>query len=394
MQDSKQTVPTATTGDRPSIQSKRVVLFIISLQPGGAERVITNLANYWSNKGHKVTLVTLAAPSEKPFYPLGKNVTLVQLSRIVQQPSSQKKGVRQWLSGKVWGRRLLKLQAILCLRQTIKQLKPDVMISFIDMMNMVVLIASKGLKIPVIVSERIDPNNHHIFILLQKLRQLVYPWASKIVVQTQSAKNYFSNMPEDRLSIVPNAIPSPTKKASKPRIPLTHIVTVGRLALQKDHVILIHAFAHALAKRPQLRLTIYGEGTERSKLEQLIRTLELTDQVTLPGVTPNIKTALLNADLFVFPSKYEGFPNALGEAMSLGLPVIASNCSGNTDLVRDGVDGRLFSVGDVQALTCLILELCDDPKQLQSLSQQARKVTERFSEEKIYGLWDRLITNY
>ncbi|MEN8237551.1 MAG: glycosyltransferase family 4 protein [Pseudomonadota bacterium] len=373
------------------LQPKRIALFIMSLQPGGAERVISKLANHWADKGHKVTLVTLAAPGKKPFYPLNKAVTLLQLSRATQQPFLGGSKLQQWLVKQTWGRRLLKVQAILRLRSIIKQLKPDVIVSFIDLMNMVVLIASKGLEIPVIVSERIDPNHHHIFILLRKLRALTYSWASKIVVQTRSAKSYFCKTPKDKLSIIPNAVAAPTIKTSKSKIPLTRIVAVGRLDSQKDHSTLIHAFAGAVLRQPQLRLTIYGEGKERSKLERLIQTLGLTKQIQLPGVIPDIEAALLDADLFVFPSRYEGFPNALGEAMSLGLPVIASNCSGNTDLIRDGIDGRLFSVGDTQSLTNLILELCDDPKQLQNLGGQAQKVTERFCEEKIYALWDRLI---
>ncbi len=172
---------------------------------------------------------------------------------------------------------------------------------------------------------------------------------------------------------------------------MTHIVTVGRLDPQKDHCTLVRAFAAAVLKHPNLTLTIYGEGKNRPNLESLIQTLGLTQKIKLPGVTSDIKTALLDADLFVFPSKYEGFPNALGEAMGVGLPVIASNCSGNTDLICDGVNGRLFPVGDVKVLTHLILELCDDSKQLNALGQRAREVIERFSEEKVYNLWDQLI---
>ncbi len=386
-----QTTPKTTAVDKPSISSKRIAMFIMSLQPGGAERAMVNLANYWAKKGHNVTLVTLASPLEKPFYSISKNVKLLQLSSIVQQPSLHKKGLQHWLIKQTWGRRLIKLQAILRLRHTIKQLKPDVVISFIDLMNIVILVATKGLKIPVIVSERIDPNHHHIFILLQKLRNFTYPWASKIIVQTKSARNYFSNTLDNKLKIIPNAVAVSTKTASNNKDIPKHIVTVGRLNPQKDQVTLIRAFAAVAEKHPDLKLTIYGEGRERPRLEQLIQTLGLEQKIKLPGVTPNIKTAILNADLFVFPSKYEGFPNALGEAMSVGLPVIATNCSGNSDLIRDGIDGKLFPVGDVQALTNLILELCEDPKQLRSLGQRAKEVTERFSEEKIYGMWDNLI---
>src|SRR5690606_29753976 len=103
---------------------------------------------------------------------------------------------------------------------------------------------------------------------------------------------------------------------------------------------LITAFSEIVLQKPDITLTIYGEGAERQNLESLIRGLNLTASVFLPGTVRDVEGIMYQADLFVFPSHYEGFPNALCEAMAMGLPVIASNCSGNIDIIREGVDGR------------------------------------------------------
>ena len=145
------------------------------------------------------------------------------------------------------------------------------------------------------------------------------------------------------------------------------------------------------SSNPTLHLTIYGEGAARSTLEALIQRLNLTGRVSLPGTTQNIQAALSKSDLFVFPSRYEGFPNALCEAMAVGLPVIASACSGTVDVVRDGIDGRLFPIGNREALICLLQELLHDPIQRTRLSQEALTISDRFNEAAILQLWEDLL---
>ena len=113
--------------------------------------------------------------------------------------------------------------------------------------------------------------------------------------------------------------------------------------------------------------------------------------MTLPGLTTNVGEALIQADLFVFPSRYEGFPNALCEAMALGLPVIASNCSGNIDIVRNGIDGRLFPMGDVSALTDTMRTLINNPPHCSHLGQAARDVCQRFHPDRLLKEWDEVI---
>ena len=151
------------------------------------------------------------------------------------------------------------------------------------------------------------------------------------------------------------------------------------------------AVSEIASQNERLKLIIYGEGAMRSALESLIQELKLTERVFLPGTVKDIEAALYQADLFVFPSHYEGFPNALCEAMAVGLPVIASNCSGTIDIIRDGVDGRLFPIGDVHQLTVLLKELIEDAAQRVTLSKGALSLPDRFSEASIFKLWDDVL---
>jgi len=354
----------------------RLCLVISSLNPGGAERVLSELANYWKSSGHDVSLVTLASPNEKPFYSLDSQVRLIQLNKSRVRSS-------------LFLRLLDILSRIFSLRKTLKALKPDVIISFVDVMNLTTLMAAYGLKIPVIVSERTHPAYYELPTLYQKLRCWLYPKAARVVVQTESSATYFEGF--SNLSVIPNAVQSPMQFKERDRKNIQQIVSVGRLCPYKGFDALILAFHSLIKDYPNLRLTIYGEGAERSNLENLIKSLNLEEKILLPGTTKKVQEALYKADLFVFPSHYEGFPNALCEAMAMGLPVIASNCSGNVDIVRDGIDGCFFPVGNVEILTCIMRKFLENPAKCQGLAGNAQEVCVRFHPKIIFNMWDKII---
>ena len=354
-----------------------LTLIISSLDSGGSERALSELANYWASQHHQISLITLDSPNSQPFYPLDPKINLVQINQFSVEFS-------------IIGRLKNIFNRIFCLRKTIKRLNPDVIVSFVDVMNITVIIATIGLNIPVIVSERTHPGYHRLPILYKKLRQFFYPKATIVITQTQSAASYFKNL--NNIFIIPNTVLKPT--LVKQNIVVAspkQIVSVGRLCFSKGFDTLINAFYKLSINYSDLTLTIYGEGAERVNLENLIASLNLQNKVQLPGAIKNIQEALIQADLFIFPSHYEGFPNALCEAMAIGLPVIASNCSGNIDIVKDNVNGRLFPVGDVEALSKIMQELIDDLEQRKKLSLNARKISEEFSEERIYEMWEQAI---
>lgn len=358
-----------------------LALIISSLQTGGAERVLSELANAWVSKGYEVSLITLAGSNNETIYPLDPQIHLVHLNQIAGD------NIPLLLRLKTIGKRILKL------RKALKSIRPDVIISFIDVMNVTTLLAVRMLGIPVIVTERTHPSYHQLPKFYKILRRWTYPWADKVVSQTASASDYFSELPKHKKAIIPNGVKKPSVQKNETDIlkPVHYIVSVGRLCPYKGFQILIQAFRDILPQNPNLNLTIYGDGGMRDNLEMLIQELNLTACVFLPGTVQDIETALYNSDLFVFPSFYEGFPNALCEAMAVGLPVIASNCSGSVEIVRDGIDGRLFGVGDVPQLTRLLQELIDDSAQRVKLSKGACHVVDRYNQASILEKWDTVL---
>lgn len=347
----------------------RLALVIASLGVGGAERVISWLANHWASKGHDVFLITLDSSDRAPFYPLNSCINVIHLDLL-------NAGSSGFLRLFYIARRLF------ILRQAIKKIAPSRILSFIDITNLTTLIACWGLKIPVVVSERIDPHYYDIPRMYGLVRPFVYRLAQRVVVQTQSAARYFKGM---HIDIIANAV-EPQKDQACIRPGIRTIVAVGRLCQQKNFGVLIQAFSRI--NTSHIKLVIYGEGPMRDEWQKLAQDLGIAEKVSFPGVVDTIMQEVSKADIFVFPSLYEGFPNALAEAMALGLPVVASQCSGNTDLVQDGVNGRLFAAQNDQALALILTELIDDEPQRLQLAQKAREVVVQFESSHILSLWD------
>ena len=257
-------------------------------------------------------------------------------------------------------------------------------------MNILTLLLSRGLNVPVIVSER----NHPLYLKLsppfEKLRQWTYPWADQIVVQTQKV---FEDMPwKEQMVVIPNPVQIPDSFKENYENS-EHWITVGRLDPQKNHSFLIKVFAKVCSFLPKITLTIYGEGPDRSKLEGEIRMLHLEGRVLLPGAlrANAVREVLCNADLFIFPSLYEGFPNALAEAMAAGLPVIASNVPGNQDLIQNNVNGLLLPLNDIEAFAQQLLNIGQNFAIPKRLGKNARKKAFDFSQESVLKKWDKLL---
>ncbi|WP_010300381.1 glycosyltransferase family 4 protein [Candidatus Odyssella thessalonicensis] len=355
----------------------RISFIISSLATGGAERVLSNLANYCSQQGHDVTIITFSTPESLPFYRLEPDIRLIPLgeSNLTASPLQRLRSIF---------RRFNKLN------KSLNLIKPDIVLSFITVSNIMAILAAARHNIPLIVSERTHPFYHFTPKFHVLLRRLLYPQAAKVIVQTQSIADYFNYL--NNVAIIPNALQvPPLSKTALVSTSPRHLVSVGRLIKSKGFETLIQAFKEVAEANPDLILTIYGEGEERPRLEELIRSLNLKERVLLPGTVPDVLTRLSQADIFVFPSHYEGFPNALGEAMAVGLPVIASNCTGNIDLIKDGINGRLFPVGDAASLASLMLELLKDTEQRQRLSFHAQQTTQLLDADKIHSQWQDLI---
>ena len=359
----------------------RLTLVISSLQCGGAERVMSTMANHWAAKDWQVTLLTLDDGSAPPFYNLERRVSHIPLG-LSWRSNNAISGLRN------------NLRRVSSLRQAIRDSNPEAVISFLSTTNVTTLLATRGMKVPVIVSERIDPGMYPIGKAWELMRRHTYPLADLLVVQSEAALGYFSGELHSHAVIIPNPVVSPTVNHHSPENQLIKptVISIGRLDRQKGFDILLRAFAQSKGHHDGWGLTIFGEGPMRIELERLRDVLGLRDKVFLPGRVREPQAFLMQADLFILSSRFEGFPNALCEAMACGLPVIAFDCpSGPREIIRDGVDGVLVPSGDVYTLTSTMNRLMSDESERRRLASRAKEVLQRFALESVMRMWEEAL---
>lgn len=361
-------------------KNRRITFVISSLAAGGAERVLSIMANYWAAKGWAVTILTLNSSAVTPFYPLDQRVTMMPLGVAGVSTTKTAAIANNWVR-------------LTTLRRTLVATKPDCIIGFGDTTNVLLLVATVGLGLPTIVSERTAPQSHPIGRVWQRLRNLTYPWADGIVVQSEGAKAYFGRAIQAKSRIIPNPVlpppPAPTPVAVKTQ-PV--VMAMGRFTFEKGFDLLLKAFARVARKHPAWQLKIVGDGPLREEWTALATEVGLAERVIFTGRVQDPFTHLQNADLFVMSSLYEGFPNALCEAMAAGLPVISFDCpSGPREIIRHGMDGLLIPPQDVDALAAAMDQLMGNSSQRQQLATHAPEIIQRFGIDKVMSQWEAAI---
>lgn len=358
----------------------RVTLVISSLGPGGAEKVLCSMAGYWAERNRSVTLLTFDDGREAPFYALHRDVVHRSLG-ISGVSHSLVHGIAS------------NLKRIRVLREAIQESRPDVAIAFMDAVNILTLAAAARTRVPVIISERTDPALNPIGGAWRLLRRWMYPLASCLVVQTEAARAFFPTRMRSRTWVIPNPVAAPPPRvAHRTGSQGKRVVAMGRLQTSKGFDLLLTAFARLASLFPEWSLTVWGEGDERSNLEGLRDRLGLGSSVHFPGRTTDPFGKLRESDLFVLPSRFEGFPNVLCEAMACGLPVISFDCpSGPNLIIRHEIDGLLVPAGDVDALTAAMRRLMSSEPDRNRFSRRAPEVSERFCLEKVMAQWESVM---
>lgn len=342
-----------------------IVFFDASLGSGGAERVISILTRHLANAENPVEIV-LYYDSE-PFYEIHPNVKITYIERETKS--------KNILKNTLWLRRYFKKNA-------------DLVVSFLAQYNMVALTAAFGTGVPVIVADRNDPRHMPKQAPVRWARNLLYHLADQVIVQTQHNKSYFSKNLQKKCKIIYNPIDLGEKKGLALRTEKKHrIVSVARLMKQKNQLILLDAFSKVKKAFPDHTLTIYGEGPFREELERRVAELGLRGSVVLPGNTQNVFDHIADAELFVLSSDFEGMPNALIEAMCLGLPVVSTAVSGATDLIEDGENGLLTPVGDAEQLATRMMRMLEDAQLRNDCARNAQQLNELLGVEKIIEQW-------
>ncbi|MFT5111195.1 MAG: GalNAc-alpha-(1-_4)-GalNAc-alpha-(1-_3)-diNAcBac-PP-undecaprenol alpha-1,4-N-acetyl-D-galactosaminyltransferase [Parasphingorhabdus sp.] len=357
----------------------RILIVIATLQPGGAERVACNLANYWARAKHSISILTLQDEDEASFYLLDDSINRVNLNLMNE-------------SGSLFRAITNNLRRVFKLRQNIKSLAPDVVLSYMLDTSVLTLLATRGLNIPVVISEHADPGTYPVSGIWSLMRKLSYPLANRVVVLNRTAKAWFGKNLTKNLDLIPNPVIIPDKDNKESRL-VGQLIAVGRLDYLKGFDLLIDAFAEVLKTSPQLKLSIYGDGPERGQLQKKIVELGVSTQITLEGYTTDVDSALMRAELFVMSSRTEAFPMALCEAMALGLSVISSNASaGVEELIIDGENGLLCKVGSVASLVEKIKLAIGNPELRDYCGNNARLSVQKYSIEQVSNRWQVLFS--
>lgn len=347
----------------------KISFFIGSMGMGGAERVISILANHYSKKGWDVDIVLLL--ENKVGYVLHNNVSVVDLAG---KSSSYYKNLPFWFRS---------------IRKYLKNRKPDRIVSFVGRINALVLASSIGLKVPVIVSERNDPRHDgRSKFMLSLCNKLYKSKAASVVFQTEYESTCFTKKIKGKSYVIGNPI-EVNEELGTPDGNL--IVTAGRLIAQKNHAMLIDAVALLKNDFPDIKAIIYGSGNLETALNEKISKLGLSDTVNLGGSVKDIHRRIKNSAVFVMTSEFEGLSNALIEAMTLALPCISTDYPGVSEIISDGENGLIVPRGNSEALANAIRTILKDRELREKLSQNAKKTSENYKTDVVIGKWEAVI---
>lgn len=339
-----------------------------NLNSGGAERVMSLLANQFIENGYGVEFIFLK--KDIRFYPLHQNIKIKVAEKECGSNSLIKK--------------------LLWMRKHIQQDKPDAIFAFRIAIYCVTLISLLGIKIPVIASERNDPRFNSL--AWKAIQAVLLPLANRFVVQTQQIKKYFPKFIQQKTDIIFN--PVTEKVFSLPIVPKEkRIISVGRLHSQKNQKMMIEAFARVSEQFPEWKLVIYGEGPERDSLERMIQDpkSKIQDKVFLPGRSENIIDELNKSEIFAFSSDYEGMSNAMVEAFCVGLPIITTKVSGTEDFIKENKNGFLLERNDVDGMEMAMRKLMSDEKLRKNIGDNNRQQANIFKIEHIFQQWENVV---
>jgi glycosyltransferase involved in cell wall biosynthesis len=364
-----------------SLNNLRVSFVVPAIGSGGAEHALVILAQRWAELGRSVTILTYDDGTQPPFYDLYNAIKHVPLN----------------LAGESYGllsavRNNFKRARVL--RGALRDSRPDVIVSFIDQTNVLTVMAAMGLPVKVIVVEQSDPRSARIKPAWARLRRWSYGQAQRIVVLSPQDGVFFSPRLRRQLKAIPNPFVPPVANGNCARTTMVHesLIGVGRLHHDKGFDVLLRAFSTIADRHPGWRLTILGDGDERPRLEKLRDELGLAERVALPGRVKDPYIHLKRASLFVLPSRVEGFPLALCEALACGLTAVATDCAGGVrDIIRNGVNGVLVPVDNAAMLAGELSRLMGDELERERLSARAPDVLEQFNPEKAFAEWETLL---
>ncbi len=354
----------------------KVLFHIYSLGKGGAERVVTTLAGEMARRGMDVCIATLA--TEKEEYPLPEGV------RRIDVGLSEAENKRSKLS-----RMDLRIRK---LKNCLAKEKPDVVYAFMQTANYRAILAARSLKIPVIISVRSDPRVDYASSKQKLISGSLYKKAAGAVFQTAQARDFFPPEVAGKAAVILNPISEKYLKTERGSERRKVFAAVGRFHDAKDYMTLVKAFEIFLEDHEEYSLEIYGgDSGDNSRLQvaEYVHGHGLDKKILFMGSRSNVADCIKDVTAYVLSSKYEGMPNALMEAMAIGLPVIATDCpcGGPAALIRDGENGLLSEAGNPKELAAAMGKMADYPDEAERVAAEAKKIREIAGTARITDEW-------
>lgn len=343
---------------------KKILFATGGLCGGGSERVVSVWASQLVEMGYDVCILTYAKKE-------GEYAVAPQVKRLIMAEK-----IQDYLAMNYAKRYHL-------MRKLIKEFAPDVAIGFLPRIQVWLAATTVGLGVKRIDTVRNSPWHFYNGAITKQLWKLCFKTGDLTILQSEDQKPFFSKSVQKKCVIVPNPLNEAYEKAGKTEFSerVTRFAAAGRLSKQKNFPLLIKAFAKACEAHSDITLDIYGKGDDTyvAELQALIDELGVSERVRLCGRSDNMHGELMEHDAFVMSSDFEGMPNALAEAMAVGLVCVSTDCkTGPRDLIKDGENGFLVPVGDVDAMADKIKAVANlDATEIERIGVEARRyVTE------------------
>ena len=335
---------------------------------GGAERVISVLANEFAGRGIKTKILMTAG--NECVYNLNPQIELFQAGE------------------KTGGKIVKRISRVKAMRQYFRKNRDGILITFESDAAFFCCIAKIGLHMPMVSSERNDPASFGN----DRVRKIAYKISDRVVFQTEGAKNYFPMKIQMKGRIIENPVRDDLPQTYMGKRKKT-IACVGRFEKQKNHKMLLYAFEKFAEKHPEYTLHLYGKGSLENEIREFANQLGIAEKVIFEGFKKNIISCIIDAGMFVLSSDYEGIPNSLLEAMAIGLPVISTDCpcGGAALCIQNEVNGYLIPVGDATALTAVMEKIANSEALANKLGRAASEVRNTFSVQKIVEKWMEIL---
>lgn len=350
----------------------KICFAIDALGPGGAERVITSLADKFAANGHCVFLAAFSLKTLQSFYKISDKITFLPIE----------------LNNKT------KIGKILFFRSFLKKNKINVVVSFLPQISIYSFFATCFSKVIHIPSLRSNPKKDVKGLLRRFLRWLSFATSKGCVFQTQDALLFFGKNIAKKSIVIPNPINDSIHFCNSD-VFNNRIVSVGRFSIEKNKTALILAFELFLKSHPDYLLVLYGEGYEIKRMKELCEQKKISNNVLFLGNKTDWYEKEKQSRMFVLSSNYEGMPNALMEAMAVGIPCISTNCpiGGPKELIADGINGLLVPVGDVSLLSFAMSKIADDNDFALKIKKHNQNMTKEYSLDEVCVKWEHFLLN-